>query len=196
MPKAEYSIVKKHFIKLIPDILKEINELSEGNRGYCYSISELARRLFQSCGISSQVAFVRGVIENEISENLRKVIPIESPEFLPALKSNGGYTMGVGIGKDCNGTPNFHAVLYFPEQNEILDMTTKLFHRPLYNIYMPDWFYGSYEDYFKMYSDGFPKVLCKFPEFGQTFNPMIDREPKCKDIIRRYKKLLNEKVGA
>lgn len=189
-----YENIRSAFIELIPDIQREVLLLSNGNCGACYTLSEMSRRILQSFGVTCGVVFVSGVIENEIAKKLHATISPEHPAFKQALIETGGYTMGVGIGNDDNGHPNFHAVLFIRGTEEILDMTFMQFNRPKYDIHMPDYFYDKAESYMAMYSDNFPKGLYKFSDFKKIFTPMIDTEPKCKDIIRRYKKLLSEKL--
>ena len=74
-------------------------------------------------------------------------------------------------------------------------MTTKLFHRPKYNVYMPEYYYGSVDGYWGMYSDGFPQEIVLVQNFRKIYKPMIDRDPRCKAIIRQFRKELRNRIG-
>ena len=192
--RMDYDVVKRHFIDLIPQIQDALKAISNGSVGTCFTSSEIARQLFCDYGVKCETVFVRGVIENDISRELRKKYSIMNPEYVDAMKSNGGWTGGVGMGNDEQGRPNFHAVLHFPDAHEILDMTTKLFHRPQYNIYMPECYYGSVDGYWGMYSDGFPQEIIQIHNFREICEPFIDRDPKCKAIIRQFRKELRKRI--
>lgn len=180
-----YEEAKRRFEEQIPRMLEENPEFASRVGGACYSTSEIAREIFKEFGIESEVLFVSGIIENEKAREIIDRVGVDNPQRLKQiLIEEDGWTMGVGIGRDEKGMPNFHSVLYFPEEKEILDLTIKQLDRPERGIEMPDWYFGHVNDYMDMFSDHYGKELFRAEDFLKVFCPMVEREPERADGIK------------
>ena len=182
MANKDYAFVRERFEEQIPYIREAMPEFLDTSvdGGACYTASELSREIFEEFGIESQVVFVRGFIENEKAKELRESVGLSNPTlFREMCVALDGYVMGVGVGRDPNGKPNFHSVLWFPETDEILDLTINQMTRPKYGIIMPDYFYGDVDEYMELFSDGYDENLPHLfhaKDFNKVFCPLIDRE--------------------
>jgi len=197
MRHSEFQKYKQAFIRTIPTIQRGIHELSNNSDETCYTSSVVAKRILDTSGVKSQIIYVQGVVENEIAKTIREQYGLDDlSRFKNACIINDGWTMGVGIGNDTNGRPNFHAVLYFPEIKEVLDMTIKQMHRPQYGIHMPDYYWGGVEGYKALFSEGFPRNMLQIENFNKIFKPMIDRDIRFKgliqELIKDYKAQIEE----
>ena len=195
MDEIDYSVLKQRFKEQIPYMREAMPEFMDASAegGACYTASELARSVFDEFGIESKVIFVRGVIENEKAKQIRETIGIEDAQrFRDVCVAEDGWSMGVGVGKDPNGAPNFHSVLYFPDTNEILDLTISQLNRPQYGIEFPDYYYGGIDEYMENFSDGWGmKELFEAEDFKELFCPLIDRQ---RDRADRLKSTLVERI--
>lgn len=171
--------------KLMDDTLRKL-----GYAGACYTVSKIISIVLNRKGIQAQVVFVQGIIANKEAENFRQDSGINSwrestpSGFVEQMIALGGHTIAVGIGKDIKGKPNFHAVVYLPQTDMVIDATMEQMTRVEKGIILKP-FYGKRKEYRNLFSPGARFCLMEIEDIIlKIFKPMIEREPKiCKRII-------------
>lgn len=176
--------------KLMADTLNKVGEIEA-----CYTVSKIIATVLNKKGIQAQVIFVQGIIANKEAENFRQDSGINSwRESIPSgwveqMIAWGGHTMAVGMGKDANGKPNFHAVVYLPLTDKIIDATMEQLSRAEKGMLFKP-FYGKREDYQSLFSPAgrFCLMDIEYIILG-IFKPLIKRKPK------KYERIINELEG-
>ena len=125
--------------KLLLNLLKDYidNEFSKiiyngeqlnTNRAICFTVSKVATRILVKLGYNCKVQRVTVLVGNEkgrkifAEQNKRGIFDKEE------LIKCGGWIIGLGV------PPYFHYVVYFPKEDEVMDLTLGQASRPQYGL--------------------------------------------------------------
>lgn len=99
--------------------------------GMCYTASMVASEILKKIGYDCYVTRVEVFLGNEIWRRLSNEQEERGSKCDPEeIFAKGGYTIGLGMEK----RKEYHYVVYFPEQEEVMDLTFGQISRPEHGI--------------------------------------------------------------
>lgn len=126
------------------------------NGGSCYTVSKMACKILNKNGYRCHVKRVTYMLGDKIGKEMFMEQAEQGHFDYKPIVEAGGWTIGLGLPEDKrrDGQEGMHWVVYFYEDNEILDLTFGQAHRPDKNIHaqhfwedtdnLPDSIFGVY----------------------------------------------------
>lgn len=120
--------------KLRDFIDKEFKQIAIGDKplstqvGACYTVSKVAVEILKRIGYNCRVQRVTVIVGNKkgrelfVEHNKRGIF--DKDEII----RNEGWIIGIGV------SPQFHYLIYFPDDDEVMDLTYGQANRPQYDL--------------------------------------------------------------
>lgn len=175
--------LQKHLDEELKVFRKDGQELST-NKGVCYTVSQLGARILQGLGYQCDVRRVVVLTGNETGKRIFKQ-QMETGKFdRQEMIDAGGWTQGIGV------PPGMHYIIYFPKEDEVMDLTFGQADRPEWNLHA--------EAYWKNYKDlpetiiGIEVVPDNIP--GETRKPEQDSLYNREDFKERFEMIIRRGI--